>query len=139
MAGPFLRRNDADGGEFYSLLLLASVGAMVMATSIDALPLFLGLELLSIPLYVLNAYLRKVPISIEAGIKYFVVGAFASAFVVYGIALLYGATGTTSLPGMGEAVRAAGALDPIAGDRRRDGGRRPRIQAGAVPVPRLGA
>lgn len=114
MAGPFLRRNEADHGEFYSLLLLAAVGAMVMASSVDALPLFLGLELLSIPLYVLNAYLRKVPISIEAGVKYFVVGAFASAFVVYGIALLYGTTGTTSLIGMGEAVRAAGRIEPLA-------------------------
>ena len=67
MAGPFLRRNEANHGEFYSLMLLAAVGAMVMACSVDALTLFLGLELLSIPLYVLNAFLRRNPISIEAG------------------------------------------------------------------------
>ncbi len=113
MAGPFLRRNDCERGEFYSLLLLATVGAMVMASSVDALSLFLGLELLSIPLYVLNAFLRRTAISVEAGLKYFVVGAFASAFVVYGIALLYGVTGTTNLVAMGQSVVAAGAVSPL--------------------------
>jgi len=113
MAGPFFRRIDHDYGEFYSLLLLAAVGAMIMACSIDVLPLFLGLELLSIPLYVLNAFLRRVPISVEAGLKYFVVGAFASAFVVYGIALLYGSTATTDLVTMGQRIAAAGALSPM--------------------------
>lgn len=115
MAGPFLRRSDADHGEFYSLLLLAAVGAMVMAAAVDALPLFLGLELLSIPLYVLNAYLRRSAVSVEAGLKYFVVGAFASAFLVYGFALLYGATATTNLAAMGRAVVGAGGLSPLAG------------------------
>jgi NADH-quinone oxidoreductase subunit N len=113
MAGPFLRRSQAEQGEFYSLLLLAAVGAMILACSIDALPLFLGLELLSIPLYVLNAYLRRVAISVEAGLKYFIVGAFASAFVVYGIALLYGSTSTTNLIEMGQRVAASGSLTPL--------------------------
>ena len=113
MAAPFLRRTEAEHGEFYALLLLAVVGAMVMASAADALPLFLGLELLSIPLYVLNAFLRRVPISVEAGFKYFIVGAFASAFVVYGIALLYGATSTTNLLQMGAAISHAGVLGPL--------------------------
>jgi NADH-quinone oxidoreductase subunit N len=113
MAGPFLKRSKEDYGEFYSLLLLAAVGAMVMASSVDFLPLFLGLELLSIPLYVLNAFLRRNPISIEAGLKYFVVGAFASAFVVYGIALLYGATASTNLLSIGAQVVANGGLNPL--------------------------
>ena len=113
MAGPFLRRTDSDYGEFYALLLLATVGAMVMASSVNLLPLFLGLELLSIPLYVLNAFLRRNPISVEAGLKYFVVGAFASAFVVYGIALLYGATASTDLVSIGSRVVAQGTLSPI--------------------------
>jgi NADH-quinone oxidoreductase subunit N len=113
MAGPFLRRNDADHGEFYSLLLLAAVGAMVMASSVDALPLFLGLELLSIPLYVLNAFLRRNPVSVEAGLKYFIVGAFASAFVVYGFALLYGGTGTTNLIEMGSRIVESGTLTAL--------------------------
>jgi len=113
MAGPFLRRTESDYGEFYSLLLLAAVGAMVMASSLDLLPLFLGLELLSIPLYVLNAFLRRNPISVEAGLKYFVVGAFASAFVVYGIALLYGATTSTNLVAIGAQVVGGGGLNPL--------------------------
>jgi NADH-quinone oxidoreductase subunit N len=86
---------------------------MVMASSVDLLPLFLGLELLSIPLYVLNAFLRRNPISVEAGLKYFVVGAFASAFVVYGIALLYGATASTNLLSIGAQVVANGGLNPL--------------------------
>ncbi len=114
MAGPFLRRNRADHPELYALLLLAAVGAMVMACAVDALPVFLGLELLSIPLYVLNASLRRVAISLEAGLKYFVVGAFASGFLVYGIALLYGATGTTHLVEMGTRLAAMPELPPLA-------------------------
>jgi NADH-quinone oxidoreductase subunit N len=113
MAGPFLKRSEADYGEFYSLLLLAGVGAMVMASSVDLLPLFLGLELLSIPLYVLNAFFRRNSISVEAGLKYFVVGAFASAFVVYGIALLYGATASTNLLSIGPQVVTNGGLNPL--------------------------
>jgi len=113
MSGAFLRRNDVDRGEFYSLLLLAAIGAMVMAASVDALTLFLGLELLSIPLYVLNGFLRGHAISIEAGLKYFVVGAFASAFVVYGLALMYGMAGSTRLVAMGQTVRDAGSLSPV--------------------------
>jgi NADH-quinone oxidoreductase subunit N len=115
MAGAYLRRVEADRGEFYSLLLLAAVGAMVMASSVDALALFLGLELLSIPLYVLNAFLRREAISVEAGLKYFVVGAFASAFVVYGFALMYGTTGSTNLLVMGRSVVEDGGLSPILG------------------------
>jgi NADH-quinone oxidoreductase subunit N len=113
MAGPFFKRTGTGHGEAYSLLLLSAVGAMIMACSIDLLPLFLGLELLSIPLYVLNGFLKKVPISIEAGLKYFVVGAFASGFVVYGIALLYGATATTNLADMGKAVIDGGSVDTM--------------------------
>jgi len=115
MAGAFLRRNDSDRGEFYSLLMLATVGAMVMACSVDVLTLFLGLELLSIPLYVLNAFLRRVAVSVEAGLKYFIVGAFASAFVVYGFALIYGTTGSTNLVVMGRSVVGHGEITSILG------------------------
>jgi len=113
MAGPFLRRSESEFGEFYSLLLLATVGAMVMASAQNLLPVFLGLELLSIPLYVLNAFLRRQQASVEAGLKYFVVGAFASAFIVYGIALLYGATASTDLATIGRLVVSAGSLSPL--------------------------
>ncbi len=113
IAGPFLRRAHAPDLEFYALLQFAAVGAMVMASSIDFLPLFLGLELLSIPLYVLNAFLKRAPISLEAGLKYFIVGAFASAFVVYGIALIYGLTGSTNLIDVGAAVRRMDGFSPL--------------------------
>jgi len=113
MAGPFLRRTGTENGEFYALTLLAAVGAMVMASSVNLLPLFLGLELLSIPLYVLNAFLRRNQISVEAGLKYFIVGAFASSFVLYGIALLYGATASFDLAVIGSQVVASGQLSPL--------------------------
>jgi NADH-quinone oxidoreductase subunit N len=113
MAGPFLRRSHHEFGEFYSLLLLATVGGMVMASAQNLLPVFLGLELLSIPLYVLNAFLRRNQVSVEAGLKYFIVGAFASAFVVYGMALLYGATASTDLATIGSLVVSAASLSPL--------------------------
>jgi len=113
MAGPFMRRTGTDSGEFYSLLLLATVGSMVMACSVNLLPIFLGLELLSIPLYVLNAFLRRNAVSVEAGLKYFVVGAFASAFVAYGMALLYGGSASMNLADVGRQVVELGSLSPL--------------------------
>lgn len=114
MAGPFMRRVENLRSEFYALLLLATVGSMIMASSVNLLPIFLGLELLSIPLYVLNAYLRRYEVSVEAGLKYFVVGAFASAFVAYGMALLYGSSASTSLDDVARQVAELGALNPLA-------------------------
>jgi len=113
MAGPFLRRNGTENGEFYALILLTAVGAMVMASSVNLLLVFLGLELLSIPLYVLNAFFRRYQVSVEAGLKYFVVGAFASAFLVYGIALLYGATASTDLGVIGSLITSSQMLNPL--------------------------
>ncbi len=90
--------------ELYVLMLLAVSGAVVMAGANDLLVLFLGLETMSIALYVLAAINRRMT-SLESGIKYFVLGAFSSAFLLYGIALLYGATGTTSLTSMDAYLR----------------------------------
>lgn len=93
----YLEREDLPGVEFYVLLLLSAAGGVVMASANDLIVLFLGLEVLSIAVYVLAAmHLRRVE-SQEAAIKYFVLGAFSSAFLLYGIALIYGATGSTSL------------------------------------------
>ena len=113
MAVSFLRRNDADRGEFYALLLLAATGAMVMAASVNLLTVFLGLELLSMPLYALNAYFRRVDVSLEAGLKYFVVGAFASGFLAYGAALLYGVGGSTDLGVLARAVASGDGMTPL--------------------------
>jgi NADH-quinone oxidoreductase subunit N len=81
-------------GEFLALLYISVVGMMVMASAHNWVVVFLGLETMSIPLYVMAAYYRTDSASIEAGVKYFVYGAFASAFFVYGLALVYAATGT---------------------------------------------
>jgi NADH-quinone oxidoreductase subunit N len=93
----YLRREDLQGVEAYVLLLLSASGGVVMAQANDLIVLFLGLEILSIAVYVLAAMHRRRFTSQEAGMKYFVLGAFSSAFFLYGIAMAYGATGTTSL------------------------------------------
>jgi NADH-quinone oxidoreductase subunit N len=93
----FLRREDMDGPEIYGLYLMCAIGGVVMAAANDLVVLFLGLETLSIALYVLAASHRKRAESQESGLKYFVLGGFSSAFLLYGIALIYGATGTTHL------------------------------------------
>jgi NADH-quinone oxidoreductase subunit N len=93
----YLRREGLDGPELYVLLLLSASGGVVMAMANDLIVLFLGLETLSIAVYVLAAMHLKRAQSQEAGMKYFVMGAFSSAFFLYGIAMIYGATGTTNL------------------------------------------
>jgi NADH-quinone oxidoreductase subunit N len=97
LADDYLRREGLDGPELYALMLLSGLGGVVMALANDLVVLFLGLEILSISLYVLAGYhLRRIE-SQESAIKYFVLGAFSSAFLLYGIALVYGATGSTNL------------------------------------------
>ncbi len=93
----WLRREEMDGAEPYVLMMLSASGGLMMASANDLIVMFLGLEILSIAVYVLAAmHLRKVT-SQEAGVKYFVLGAFSSAFFLYGIAMVYGATGSTNL------------------------------------------
>jgi NADH-quinone oxidoreductase subunit N len=92
----YLRREDLDGVELYALMLMSAVGGVIMAMATDMVVLFLGLEILSIALYVMAAsHLKRID-SQESGIKYFVLGGFSSAFMLYGIALIYGATGSTN-------------------------------------------
>lgn len=96
LAYGYTRRMGIERGEYYTLLLFSVSGMMLMAQATDLIIVFLALELLSIPLYVLSAIARKLD-SEESGVKYFLLGAFASGFVVYGTALIFGATGTTNL------------------------------------------
>jgi NADH-quinone oxidoreductase subunit N len=98
VADDYLRREELEGPEFYVLMLLSASGAMIMGSANDLIVLFLGLEVLSISLYILAGYHARKERSQEAAMKYFVLGAFSSAFFLYGIALTYGATGSTSLP-----------------------------------------
>jgi NADH-quinone oxidoreductase subunit N len=93
----YLPRYGLERGEFYFLLLFTVTGMMLMAQAADLIVVFLALELLSIPLYILSGFARPRPASEESALKYFLLGAFSSAFLVYGIALVYGATGTTNL------------------------------------------
>jgi len=93
----YIGQQDANHGEFYSLLLFALTGALIMVSTADLLVVFLGLEVLSISSYALAGMKRNDDRSSEAAVKYFLLGSFASAFLVYGIALLYGAFRTTGL------------------------------------------
>ncbi len=101
----FIRDTPNDGPEVYALYLVAAAGGIVMASANDLIVLFLGLETLSLALYVLAASNRRSDESAESGLKYFILGGFASAFFLYGIALVYGGTGTTNI---GEMVVAMG-------------------------------
>jgi NADH-quinone oxidoreductase subunit N len=110
----YVRRQGIEGGEYFVLLLFAAVGMMLMASALDLLIVFLGLELMSLSLYVLAGSFRTRASGNEASMKYFLLGAFSSSFFLYGIALLYGATGTTSLAGIGAALGTGGAArDPL--------------------------
>ncbi len=97
LAAQYLVDADFGGAEFYVLMLLSASGGVVMASANDLIVLFLGLEVLSIAVYVLAALQRRRTQSAEAGLKYFVLGAFSSAFLLYGIAMIYGSTGSTNL------------------------------------------
>ncbi len=98
----YLGREDKKQGPYFLLILLATLGMMLMAAGNELIVVFLGLELMSLSLYVLAGYFRESPASSEAGMKYLLLGAFASAFFLYGIALIYGAAGTTSIPQIAE-------------------------------------
>ena len=97
LADEYLRREGIEGPEFHVLVMLAGLGGMVMVSANDLIVLFLGLETLSIASYVLASMNRRRAQSQEAGLKYFVLGAFSSAFFLYGIAMVYGGTGSTGL------------------------------------------
>ena len=99
----YLKREDLDAGEFCALILFATAGMGVMAGAQELLTGFIGLEMSSIASYILASYRRDAPKSNEAAMKYFLLGSFATAFFLYGIALVYGATGTTHLDMMGQA------------------------------------
>lgn len=97
LAYGYVKRMGLERGEYYTLLLFSVTGMMLMAQASDLIIVFLALELLSIPLYVLAAFARPKLESEEAGMKYFLLGAFSTGFVVYGIVLIFGATQSTNL------------------------------------------
>ena len=103
---PYVVRQRLQAGEFYTLVLLATVGMMVMAGTRNLIVLFLALETMSVAAYVLTGFNRRDRKSAEAGLKYFILGAFSSVFLLYGIALVWGATGSVTLPQIAETIEA---------------------------------
>jgi len=93
----YLERENVNYGEFYALILMATVGACFMAASTELIMIFIGLEVSSISTYILAGFKRRDARSNEASLKYFLLGSFATAFFLYGVAFVYGVTGTTNL------------------------------------------
>ncbi|KPK16557.1 MAG: NADH-quinone oxidoreductase subunit N [Myxococcales bacterium SG8_38] len=112
LAGGYLREHGFERGEFYVLVVFTAFGAMVLARAVDLLSIFLGLETMSLGVYALVAYRRTSARAVEGAVKYFLLGSFAAAILLFGSALLYGATGQTDLAGIREVI-AAGRADSI--------------------------
>lgn len=112
VAPNFIAEQRVDRGEYHALLLFAVCGMCLMATAGDFVTFFIGLEIQGVAAYALAAYLRPSARSAEAGMKYFIIGALASAVLVYGIALVYGATGTTNFAEIGNVLSGGLAGDP---------------------------
>ncbi|MFV1859380.1 MAG: NADH-quinone oxidoreductase subunit N [Anaerolineales bacterium] len=104
VAYDYLRRMDMERGEYYTLMLFTVAGMLLMSLAGDLILIFLAIELLSLPLYVLSGFARPEKSSEEAAMKYFILGAFSSAFLVYGIALIFGSTGTTNMAGVAQSI-----------------------------------
>jgi NADH-quinone oxidoreductase subunit N len=98
----YLKDEGMNHGEYFAILLFATLGMMIMASGADFVVIFLGIELMSICLYVLTGFTRARLLSNESALKYFLLGSFATGFLLYGIALLYGASGSTNLRSIGE-------------------------------------
>ncbi len=109
----YLKEERLYFGEYYGFILLSLSGMMVMVSSADLLTLYLGTELMSLSLYVMAGLKRSEPRSLEASAKYFVLGAFSSGILLYGISLLYGATGSTRLPEIAAAISERSLDDPL--------------------------
>ncbi|MCX7857467.1 MAG: NADH-quinone oxidoreductase subunit N [Deltaproteobacteria bacterium] len=100
----YVEREEVISGEYYPLLLFSTLGMMIMVSSKNLLTIFVGLELMSLSIYILVGLFRDNLKAAEASLKYFLLGAFASAFLVYGIALLYGSTGSLDIKGYLEVI-----------------------------------
>jgi NADH-quinone oxidoreductase subunit N len=113
LAGGYMPEHGIDRGEFYPLIMFSTVGAMMLAAAGDLLSLFIGLETMSLGVYAMTGFRRGSRRSTEAAMKYFLLGSFAAALLLYGGALLYGATGHTDLGGIGRSIAAGTATLPL--------------------------
>jgi NADH-quinone oxidoreductase subunit N len=108
LSAPYLAREGIDArGEYYALYLFSVAGALVLVSSAELITLFIALELMSLALYCMTALALRAQRSVEAGLKYFLLGSFSSAFLLYGIALLYGAGGSTFIASLSEGLTTA--------------------------------
>jgi NADH-quinone oxidoreductase subunit N len=112
-ARAYLAREGFERGEFYAMLMWGTVGMMMMAKGLDLLIVILGLELLSICIFILVGFHRRIAVSNEASLKYFLMGAFATGFILYGTALFYGATGSTNFAAFSKYFATADATNPL--------------------------
>ena len=103
-------REGIDQGEMHILVLFAAAGMMILAAGRDLMVIFLGIEIMSVAVYVLTGLNRRSPKAAEASLKYFLLGAFATGFMLYGIALIYGATGATQLDQISARISAYGLI-----------------------------
>lgn len=113
MSMNYLEQTEIRTGDYYTLVMFAAVGMLLLAMAADLLVIFLAVELMSVAAYALTGMERSSPRSTEAALKYFLLGAFASAFLLFGIALIYGATGSTNLIEIREAVAGGSAVAPL--------------------------
>ena len=109
----YIAENEMNFGEYYVLLLTAVSGMMFMTSGLDLLVIFIGLEIMSISSYILVGMKRKVAMANEAALKYLLLGAFSTGFLLYGISLLYGATGSTLLPTIISEIQQNGSGNPL--------------------------
>src|SRR5881227_3376278 len=94
----YLEAQQIRGGEYYALILFGTVGMVLMSSAVELVLIFIALEISSIATYILAGYRRRTAIGTESSIKYFLLGSFATAFFLYGVAMIFGATGSTSIP-----------------------------------------
>ena len=109
----YLKIEDIHRGEYYALMLFATTGMMLMASAGDLITLYLGLELMALSIYILAGFMRRDNRSNESAIKYLLLGAFSSGIMLYGMSLLYGLSGTTSLAGILAFLRGADLANPV--------------------------
>ena len=108
LSAHYVRREDIRPGEYYALILFATLGFMFVGSSSDLVMMFLAIETFSMATYILAGLLSDTPRSLESAFKYFMLGSFSSAFFLYGIATLYGALGTTNLLALSQAMSVEG-------------------------------
>ena len=113
LASPQYIKNERNHGEYYALILIAVIGMSFVATAADLIVIFIGIEIAGIASYTLTGFQKTVKRSTEAAMKYFIIGGFSSAITLFGMALIYGAGGSTNLQMLGATLTAGGAFDSI--------------------------